>query len=100
MVAVVFRLRPIGLAELQILILSDPDARHGTVVVLELGRYPHDLRIEVANALRRPGGHLELDIGDAKRDAPEAGGVRLIAAQPIAPGACRLDVVVVLTEGE
>src|ERR1700676_5332978 len=100
MVAVEFRLRPVGLAELQILVLGHPSARHRAVAVPEFGRYPHELRIEGANALRGPDRDLELDIGNAERDAPEARGVRLIAAHPIAPGTGRLDVVVVLAERE
>src|SRR3982074_1958137 len=100
MVAVVIRLRPVGLAELEILILRHLHARDRSVAVPEFGGYPHDLRIEGANALRRPGRYLELDIGDAERDAPEAGGIRLIAAHAIAPGTGGLDVVVVLGERE
>ena len=50
--------------------------------------------------LRGPDRHLELDIGDAERDAPEARGVRLIAAHAIAPGTGRLDIVVMLAERE
>ena len=50
--------------------------------------------------LRGPEGDVELDIGDAERDAPEPRGVRLVAAHAIAPGTYRLDMVVVLAEGE
>src|ERR1700736_3220450 len=100
MVTVIIGLRPIGLAELQILILSDLRARHRTAAVLEFGWYPNDLWIEGANAFRGPLRHLELDIGDAERDAPEACGIGLIAAHTIAPGTCCLDVVVVLAKRE
>src|SRR5260370_30759577 len=100
MVTVVIGLRPIGLAELQILILSDFRARHSTVTVLEFGLYPNDLWIEGANAFRSPLRYLELDIGDAERDAAEACGIRLIAAHTIAPGTCCLDIVVVLAKRE
>src|SRR6266567_8515174 len=98
MVTVVFPLRPIALAELQILVLAHLRAHHGAVAVFEFGRHPHDLRIESADALRGPRRHLELDIGDAERDASETRGIRLIAAHPIAPGTGCLDVVVALAE--
>ncbi len=100
MVTIEIALRPIGLAELQILILSHLRARDSAVAVLEFGLYPHDLRIEGANAFRSPGRYLELDIGDAERDAPEARGIRLIAAHAVAPGTGRLDIVVVFAEPE
>ena len=100
MVAVVVRLRAVGLAELEVLVLAHPGARHGAVAVFQLGGYCHDLRIEIGNALRRPEGDIEFDIGDAERDAPEPRGVRLVAAHAIAPGTYRLDMVVVLAEGE
>ena len=57
-------------------------------------------RIERANGLGRADRHVELDIGNAERDAAEARGVRLVAAHAIAPGAGRLDMVVVLAERE
>ena len=65
-----------------------------------VGGYPHDLRIKGADAFHGPGRYLELDIGDAERDAPEARGIRLMAAHAIAPGARRLDVAVMLAERE
>src|SRR5690349_3198637 len=98
MVAVIIRLRRIGLAECQILVLADLGARHGGTVVRELGLDPHDLRIEVADALGGPARHVELDIGDAERDPPEAGAIRLVAAQAIAPGTDGLDMVIMLAE--
>src|SRR5260370_21327437 len=100
MVAVVIRLRPIGLAELQILVLGHLHARHGAIAVRKLGGHPHDRWIERANAWRGPDRDLEFDIGDAERDAPEARGVRLIAAHAIAPWTGRLDMVVVLAKRE
>src|SRR5450631_2209963 len=100
MVAVIIRLRPIGLAKLQILVLTHLRARDLTVAVAEFGLDSHDLGIEGADALRGPGRYLELDIGDAEHDAPEARGIRLIAAHAIAPRTCCLDVVVVLSESE
>src|SRR5260370_10262895 len=100
MVTIEIALRPIGLAELQILILSHLRARDSTVAVFEFGLYPHDLRIEGANAFRSPNRYLEFDIGDAERDAPEARGIRLIAAHAVAPGTGRLDIVVVFAEPE
>ena len=51
-------------------------------------------------AFRGPNRNIELDIGNAERDAPEARGVRFVAAHAIAPGAGRLDMVVVLAEFE
>src|SRR5262245_53225726 len=100
MVTVVVRLRGIGLAELQILVLSHLHARQRTVTILKFGLYPHDLRIEGANALCSPSRHCELDIGDAERDAPEARRIRLMAADAIAPGTCGFDVVILLVECE
>jgi hypothetical protein len=51
------------------------------------------------DAFRGPDRHVELDIGNAERDAPEARGVRLVAAHAVAPRADRLDMVVVLVPG-
>src|SRR5947207_12370236 len=98
--AVVIRLRGIGLAELQILILSDLHARQGAVAVVRFGWHSHEFWIEGANAFGGPARYLEFDIGNAECDAPEARGIRFIAAQAIAPGTCHLDVVVVLAERE
>src|SRR4029078_11603963 len=86
-VAVIFALRPIGLAEQQLLALSGLHARDGADAVPEFGRHSHDLRIESANPLRASDRHVELDIGNAERDASETRGVRLIAAHAIAPWA-------------
>src|SRR5258706_4823238 len=100
MMAVVIRLRPIGLAELQILVLAHLHARHGTIAVRKLGGHPHDLWIEGANAWCSPDRDLEFDIGETDRDAPEARGVRLIAAHAIAPWPNRPDMAVVLAKRE
>src|SRR5882724_2356040 len=100
MVTVIVRLREIGLAELQILILSDLHARQCIVGVCKFGLYSHDLRIEGANAFRSPRRHLEFDIGYAERNPPEARRIRLVAADAIAPGTCCFDVVVLLVEPE
>src|SRR5258705_6325231 len=100
MVAVVIRQRPIDLAELQILVLGHLHARNGTVIVPEFGGDPHDLSIEGANFSRGPDRHLELDIRDTERDAPEARGIRLIAVHAIAPRTYGLDVVIVFAERE
>src|SRR5207253_6410758 len=97
-VAVELRLLPVALAELQILLLPDLGARDGAVAVRQRSRNSHDLRIERANAVRSAGRHLEFDIGNAERNGPEARGIRLIAAQAVAPGTCRLDMVVALAE--
>src|SRR5215475_12060834 len=100
MVAVEIRLRPIGLAELQVLLLADFDARDGAVAVLQGSRDSHDLRIESANGFRSPHRYLELDVGNAEIDRSEARRIRLVDAQPVAPGTCRLDMVVALAECE
>src|SRR5207248_4389628 len=100
MVAVVIRLWPVGLAELQILILAHFRTRHGVVTAFHLSRDSHHLGIESENGLCGPDRHVELDIGNAERDAPEAPGVWLVAAHAIAPRAGRLDIIVVLFEGE
>src|SRR5258705_6638649 len=97
---VVIRLAPVGLAELQILILSDLDARYRAVAVLEFALHPHDLGIERANAFRSPNRHVEFDIGNAERDAPEARSIRLVAAHAIAPGADGFDIIIVFAERE
>src|SRR6195256_4868303 len=100
MVAVVIRLRPIGLAKLQMLVLAHLHARHGAIAVVELGGHPHDLRIERANAFCGSDRYIELDIGNAERDAAESRGVRLVTAHAIAPWTSRLDIVVVHAERE
>src|SRR6201991_2433320 len=100
MVAVVIRLRPVGFAEPEMLVLAHLHMRDGAVTVPQLSRHSHDLGIEIANALRGADRHVELDIGDAERNAPEARGVRLVATHPVAPRARRLDIVVVLAEGK
>ena len=100
MVAVVIRLWPVGLAELQILILAHFGTRHGVVTAFHLSRDSHHLGIESENGFCGPDRHVELHIGNAERDAPKTPGVRLVAAHAIAPGAGRLDIIVVLAEGE
>src|SRR5438270_12366284 len=95
---VVVRLRGIGLAELQILILANFRARQSAVLGFQFGWYSHEFWIERANAFGRPARHLKLDIGDAERDATEARGIRLIAAQAIAPRTCPFDEVLVLAK--
>src|SRR3954453_6710932 len=98
MVAVIVRLRAVGFAEPEILVLAHLHLCDRGVAVLQLGRDAHDLGIERANAWCGPERHVELDIRDAERDAPEALSIRLVAAHPIAPWAYRLDVVVMLAE--
>ena len=61
---------------------------------------PTNFGIELGNGLGRADGHVELDIGDAKANASEAGRIGLEDAHGIAPGAGRLDIIVVLAEGE
>ncbi|MBA7480156.1 hypothetical protein ES707_15603 [subsurface metagenome] len=87
---------PVGLAELQILLLADFRAGDGAVTVLERRRDSHDLGIEGRDALRRSERHVEFDIGNADRNRSEARFVRLIDTHPVAPGAGRRDMVVVL----
>src|ERR1700722_13066514 len=82
------------------LVVAHLHGRDGGIAVPEFGRHPHDLWIKLANAFRGARRHLELDIGDAERDAPEARGVRLITAYAIAPGTRRLDMIVVLAKGK
>src|ERR1700680_3486812 len=82
------------------LVVAHLHGRDGGIAVPEFGRHSHDLWIKLANAFRGACRDLKLDIGDAERDASEAGGVRLIAAYAIAPGTYRLDMIVVLTKGE
>src|SRR4051794_18916072 len=98
MMAVIVRLRPVGFAEPEMLVLAHLDMRDRAVAVLQLGRDAHDLGIERANTLCGADRHVELDIGDAERDASEPRGIRLVAAHAIAPWAYRLDMVVVLAE--
>ena len=56
--------------------------------------------IELGDALRGADRHVELDIGNAERDAAEALRVGLVQADGVAPGAGGLDVIVVLGESE
>lgn len=100
MVAVVIRLRSVGLAELEVLVLAHLRPRHGAVAVVELSGYSHDLGIEIGDRLRSADRDIEFDIGNAERDTAEPCGVRLMAAYAIAPRAYRLDIIVVLAEGE
>src|SRR3954462_10508604 len=100
MVAVIVRLRPVGFAELEILVAAHLHMRDGGIAVPQLSRDSYDLGIESANALRGADRHVELDIGDAERDAAEARGVRLVAAHAIAPWTSRFDMIVVLAERE
>src|ERR1700754_5303864 len=93
MVAVIFGLRPVGLAKLQVLVPAYLDARHGAVAIAEFGGHAHDLRIERADARGGANGHIELDIGDAERNAAETGGVRVMAANPIAPWTNGFDII-------
>src|ERR1700723_3384638 len=98
MVAVIVRLRPVGLEKQEMLAVADLHPRNGAVAIVQFGRHRHELRIEGANAFRGPDRNFELDIGYAERDAPEPRGIRLKAAHAIAPGTDRLDVIVVLAE--
>src|SRR5262245_62018306 len=90
----------VGLAEQQLLVLADLDARDRAVAVRDLGWRADHLRIEAGDAFGAADRDVELDIGEAKRDAAEARGVGLVAADAIAPGAGGFDVIVVLGEGE
>src|SRR5215510_808705 len=97
---IVFRKRPVGLAEDEILVLADLDPSGGAVGIGDgRGRTDHR-RVESRDAARGADRHVELDIGHAERDASEARKVGLVAANPVAPWAGRLDVVVMLREGE
>src|SRR6185369_16114988 len=71
-----------------------------SVAVCKRGLDPHDLGIEIANAFCAPLRHVEFDMGNAERDPPEAGGIRLVAAHAIAPRTDRLDMVIVRAECE
>src|SRR6202030_386870 len=84
--AVVFWLRPVGLAKHQALILSDFHGSSDVGAILDLRRNAHDLRVEFAITLGATDGSVEFDIGNAERDTPETGGVRLVATQAVAPG--------------
>src|SRR5579863_51490 len=93
--------RRVGLAENKILLFADLDARlwPGAVLV-HLRRRIEYLAIEPGNTRRRPGSHVEADIGHAELDAPEALGVRCMHMDAIAPRAHRLDAIVALAEIE
>ena len=94
------RLRRVGLAELHVLVLAHLHARERAVAVLHLRGRAHDRRIERRDRFRAADRHVEFDVGDAERDAPEALGVRLVAAHAIAPRTGRLDIIIVLAEAE
>jgi hypothetical protein len=98
--AVVLRLRRVGLAELQVLVLAHQRPRDDAVAALHARGCSEHRRIERRDL---PGGtdrDVELDIGHAERDAAEAFGVRLVDAHFIAPRTDRLDVIVVLGKSE
>src|SRR5262245_18427282 len=96
----VIRLRAVGFAELQILILAGLDARHRAFAVKHFSPTAHDRRIECSDRIYRPDRHVDFDIGNAERDASEARGVRLVAAHAIAPWTDRLDMIVALAESK
>ncbi|WP_229187875.1 hypothetical protein [Bradyrhizobium oropedii] len=73
---------------------------HRAVVIRNARGDAHDFEIEPADRFSRAARHLEFDIGHAERDASEPLGVRFKAAQPVAPGANGLDVIVALAIAE
>src|SRR3954451_6589004 len=99
MMAIIFRERPVGLAEDQLLVAADLDMRGLAIaVLLDIGERAEHLAIKAGNALRGALRNRELDIGNAEIDLAETLLVRLKEAELVAPGAGRLDVVVVLVE--
>src|SRR5262249_49943047 len=63
-VAVIARRRPIRLAEEEILVLADGDARRPAgAILLDRGRRPEALAVEARDGGGDAGGDLELDIG-------------------------------------
>ncbi len=98
--AVELRLRRVGLAELQMLVLAHQGAGERTVAVLHLRGRSEDRGIEIRDAFRGADRHVELHVGNSERDAPEARRIRLIAAHAIAPRARRLDIIVVFGKAE
>src|SRR6202022_3923018 len=86
-----------GLAEDQLLLVSDADMRGAALAVLfDLGRRVEDLAVEARDPVRGSFRHRELDIAHAEIDRAEPFLVRLIEAELVAPRAGRLDKGVVL----
>src|SRR4029077_9719802 len=73
--------------------------RHPRRGAIDLRRGPEDTAIEVGHSLRRADRNIELDIGHAEIDAAELRR-RIVAEEMVAPGADRLDMIIVLGEIE
>ena len=83
------------LAEHELLVVADGGVRrHRAVGPADCGQRAHDLTIELSDAVRSTNRHVELNIGHAERDRPEPL-VGRVAAEPVAPWASRIDVVIV-----
>src|SRR6202022_4281054 len=86
-----------GLAEDQLLLVSDADMRSAAVaVLLDLGRRVESRAVEGRDAVPGYFRHRELDIAHAEIDRAEPFLVRLIEAELVAPRAGRLNKGVVL----
>src|SRR5262245_19089146 len=91
----------VGLAEVPVLLLAHLHAGLADVCALDHGRErAHDVAIETRDAVRRAGTDVELDIGHPQHDAAEAGLVRRMNVDAVAPGADRLHAVVAFAEVE
>src|SRR6202040_3901266 len=100
-VIVELRLRAVGLAEQQLLIVPDHDAGSGALAVaLDPGRHLDHAAIELGDAVRRADRHVELDVGNAEIERPKARRIGLMAAHAVAPRAGRLDVIVLFGKAE
>src|SRR6266568_2471820 len=91
----------VGLAEVPVLLLAHLHAGLANTCALDHGRErTHDVAIETRDAVCRAGTDVERDVGHPQHDAAEAGLVRRMNVDAVAPGADGLDAVVVFTEVE
>src|SRR5690242_4192796 len=99
--AVVSRLRVVGLAENELLIDADRNMRGAALAVLLDGRrHSQRVAVEPRDAVGGARRRLEFDIGYAERDSAETFRVGLITAQPVAPRRYDLDMIVARVEPE
>src|SRR5215468_1668938 len=100
-VTVIGLLGLVGLAEVPVLLLARLHAGLVDTCALDHGRErTHDLAIETRDAVHRAGTDVERDIGHPQHDAAEAGLVRRMNVDAVAPGADRLHAVVAFAEVE
>src|SRR6516165_7222155 len=91
----------VGLAEVPVLFLAHLHVGLAHICAFDHGRKrTHDLAIETRDAVRCAGTDVERDVGHPQHDAAEAGLVRRMNVDAVAPGADRLHAVVAFAEVE